>query len=84
MIGFDIIGEMIQRPTEIGEARVILPGWHVNTTPEVLASRPELAPFVVTPATYERVWASDDPTAPTMTVALLFADQAEADAVLNG
>lgn len=53
-------------------------GWHVNTTPQVLAARPELEPFVITPATLRRVWAGDDPANPARTVALRFADEAEA------
>lgn len=56
----------------------LLPGWHVNTTPEYLAERPELEPFVVTPSTFRRVWSGDDPETPTQTVALRFADEAEA------
>jgi hypothetical protein len=52
-----------------------LSGWHVNVTPAYLADRPELEPFVVTPETMNRVWAGDDPEAPTMTVALRFADE---------
>lgn len=59
-----------------------VPGWHVNATPDYLAERPELEPFVVTPATLSRVWAGDDPAAPTMTVPLRFADADEASEYL--
>lgn len=55
-----------------------LDGWHVNVTPELLESRPELLPFVVVPARLRRVWSGDDPTAPTQTVALRFFDEVEA------
>lgn len=60
-----------------------VPGWHVNVTPDYLAERPELETFVVTPATLNRVWAGDDPEDPTMTIALRFADEAEAATVLD-
>ncbi len=58
-------------------------GWHVNTTIESLSERPDLEPFVVTPSALRRVWAGDDATDPSLTVALRFASEAEADAVLN-
>lgn len=60
-----------------------VPGWHVNVTPDYLAERPDLHPFVVTPTILNRVWAGDDPEEPTMTVALRFADEAEAATVLE-
>ncbi len=63
---------------------VALTGWHVNTTPAGLAARPDLTPYVVTPSHLRRVWAGDDAANPTMTVALRFADEAEALAVLAG
>lgn len=56
------------------------PGWRVNVTPAVMEARPELEPFVITPTLLRRVWAGDDPAHPTMTVALRFADEAEAEA----
>jgi len=85
----DIIGRMVRpavygpsafevcSPVEVA-APVELTGWHVNTTPEVLAARPELAAFVVTPAVLRRVWTGDNPANPTQTVALRFEDEAEA------
>jgi hypothetical protein len=60
-------------------------GYHVNTTPGLIAERPELAAYVVTPepGILRRVWAGDDPANPTQTVAMRFADEAEARAVLG-
>lgn len=58
-------------------------GYRLNTTAEVLAARPELAAFRVEPPRMIRVWAGDDPEAPTVTVALRFADEAEAAEVLG-
>ena len=79
----DIIGTIYEPGTYDAEGVEITPpvalnGWHVNTTPEYLAARPELAPFVVTPSHLRRVWAGDDAVNPTQTVALRFADEAEA------
>jgi hypothetical protein len=54
----------------------LLTGWHVNVTPDEVT--PELEPFVVTPSRLRRVWAGDDPVGPEITVALRFADEAEA------
>ena len=58
-------------------------GYHVNTTAADLTEHPELAPFVVVPSTMRRVWAGDSPDDPQWTVALKFADEAEARAVLG-
>jgi hypothetical protein len=75
MRGVDVLGTVSRvvdgepSPTE---------GWLVNVTPAVLAANPALADFVVTPSRLARVWAGDDPESPTMTVALRFADEAEA------
>jgi len=60
-----------------------VPGYHVNTTVADLAEHPELEAFVVVPTTLRRVWAGDDPEDPTWTVALKFADEAEALKVLQ-
>lgn len=60
---------------------VLLPGWHVNITPDDLT--PELEPYVVTPSALRRVWAGDDPVNPQWTVALRFTDEAEAATVLG-
>lgn len=62
---------------------VALTGWHVNTTSAALAARPDLTPYVVTPNHLRRVWAGDDAANPTATVALRFADEAEASAVMG-
>lgn len=74
MIALDIIGALYR------DDETQIPGWHVNTTPEGLAAFPALAPFVVSPdpTRLRRVWAGDDPENPTLTVALRFADEAEA------
>jgi len=74
----DVIGVLHVPPEVFGELAVSLPGWHINCTPGVLAARPELEPFVVTPSVLRRVWAGDDPANPTQTVALRFEDEAEA------
>ena len=60
-----------------------VPGYHVNTTVADLAEHPELEQFVVQPSALRRVWAGDDPENPQWTVALKFADEAEARAVLG-
>lgn len=62
---------------------VALTGWHVNITLQGLASRPDLTPFVVVPAQLRREWARL-PGEPQITVALRFADEAEALAMLGG
>ena len=61
----------------------VLSGWRVNTTPEVMVSRPDLEPFVVNPPSLLRDWAGDDPANPTMTIPLRFTDEAEALAVIG-
>ena len=78
MTSLDIIGTIYTDDEE----PVALTGWHVNVTPDEIDAKPELAPFVVTPSRLRRVWAGDDPVAPDITVALRFADEAEANAVL--
>lgn len=83
MIETDIIGPLFDPPLVEGDAPVPLAGWHINTTPAGLAAQPSLAPYVVTPSRLRRVWAGDDAANPTATVALRFADEAEARAVLG-
>lgn len=90
----DVIGTIFARPA-LPEGYVPMPegdlipdaelraGWHVNTTPEVLEQNPALADYVITPSTMRRVWSGDDPQAPSATVALRFADQDQAEAVLG-
>ncbi len=78
----DIIGIIYDTPTEEEGEPVALTGWHVNTTPEYMAEHPELEPFVVIPSALRRVWAGDDPVNPVSTVALKFADEAEALAMI--
>lgn len=53
-------------------------GWRVNVTPGGLAGAPDLAAFVMEPARLDRVWAGDDPEAPSQTVALWFESEAAA------
>lgn len=47
-------------------------GFHVNVTPDLLEARPELVARVIHPVNLRRVWAGDDPAAPSLTVALRF------------
>ena len=61
---------------------VALTGWHVNTTPAGLVARPDLTPYVVTPTHLRQEW-ERLPGEPQITVALRFADEAEARAVLG-
>lgn len=70
----DAEGEEISPP-------VLLDGWHVNITTADLT--PALEPFVVTPGILRRVFAGDDPENPQWTVALRFADEAEAISALG-
>lgn len=58
-------------------------GYRLNTTAEALTSRPDLETYRVDPPRLARVWAGDDPENPVITVALLFADEAEAMSVLG-
>ena len=60
-----------------------VPGYHVNTTTADLAEHPELEAFRVFPSQMRRVFAGDDPENPQWTVALKFADEAEARKVLG-
>lgn len=60
----------------------VQPGYRLNTTHPIFDAVPAIAPYRVTPAHMLDVWAGDDPNAPTITVALLFPDQATAQAVL--
>jgi len=83
MIELDIIGPLFEPPLVEGGEPIPLAGWHVNTTPAGLAARPDLVAYVVTPNRLRRVWAGDDAANPTATVALRFADEAEAMAALG-
>ncbi len=85
MIETDVIGVLYRDPidpSDPDEVRVPYPGWRVNITVQGLAERPDLAAYVVTPARLRRVWAGDAPTDPDVTVALSFASEVEALAVL--
>jgi hypothetical protein len=83
VIELDIIGQLFDPPTVEGGEPVELPGWHVNATVGGMAERPDLSQFLVTPSRMRRVWAGDDPVTPVLTVALKFADAAEADDALT-
>jgi len=81
MIEIDVIGVMYRDPidpTDPEEALVAYPGWRVNITAGGLELRPDLEPFVVTPARLRRVWSGDDPIAPSVTVVLKFESEAKA------
>lgn len=78
----DIIGHLYEPPLSEDGVPVLLPGWHANATPEVLAARPDLEPYVVAPSFMRRVWAGDDPANPVLTVALRFASAEEGLAIL--
>lgn len=77
MINLDIIGLLY---SDDGETP--LPDWHVNTTPETIVARPELASFIVEPDRMRRVWMGDDPLNPSITVALRFIDEDAASTAL--
>jgi len=83
MIELDIIGPLFDPPLMEGGEPVPLAGWHVNTTPAGLVATLDLSAYVVTPGHLRRVWAGDDPVSPSITVALRFTDEADADAVLG-
>jgi hypothetical protein len=83
MIEVDVIGVLYLPQADPDAEPVAYPGWRVNITVDGLAARPDLEPFVVTPTRLRQVWAGDDPTAPDVTVALAFADEEEAGAVLQ-
>lgn len=63
------------------EYHVNLPTWP-QTPDEFVAERPDLAPYRREPPLLSRIFAGDDPAAPTMTLALRFTDEAEARGVL--
>lgn len=71
-----IDGSTVQVPTAFADNR-----W--NTTPRFFtASLGALTAYRVAPSPFTRVWAGDNPAAPTNTVALAFPDAATAQAVL--
>lgn len=74
----DVIGPLYDlHPSDPDAPIVILPGWHVNVTPDYLVDHPELVTFVVEPSPLRRVWAGDDPSNPVLTVPLRFVNEAE-------
>lgn len=85
---FDPIGPLVI-PAEYDDEgvetqpEVIYSSWHVNCSPDEIDANPALAAFVVTPSVMQRVLLGDDHAAPTMTVALRFTDEAEANAVIG-
>lgn len=83
MTDIDIIGPLYEpHPTDPEGEPVLLPGFHVNVTPDLMMERPELEAFRVEPSPLRRVWAGDDPVNPVVTVPLRFADQKEAAKML--
>lgn len=58
------------------------PGVHYNVTEALMAERPELEAYRVTPSPLQRVWAGDPPEAPQVTVPLRFASETEANDAL--
>ena len=79
MTDIDIIGPLYEpHPTDPEGEPVLLPGFHVNVTSDLMAERPELEAFRVEPSPLRRVWAGDDPVNPVVTVPLRFTDEAEA------
>lgn len=79
----DIIGTLFDPPEVEGGEPIVRLGWHVNITRRGLLYRPQLSDYLVNPAPLRRVWAGDDPGKPETTVALRFADEAEALALLG-
>jgi len=94
MIEIDVIGALYV-PAVYGAAdpetgfpvlitpAVPLEGWHVNITQDGLTKRPDLAAYHVTSSRLRRVWAGDDPEAPSVTVALRFESEVQAETVLS-
>ena len=80
-MSIDVIGPLYDPPSEEGGEPVLLPGYHVNVTPDEMT--PELEAFRVEPNPLRQVWAGDDPANPQWTVPLRFADEAGARAVLG-
>jgi hypothetical protein len=61
----------------------LVPGCHVNVSARFMAGHPSAEPYRVTPSALRQVWAGDDHLSPVETVALRFADEAAARAVLG-
>lgn len=60
------------------------PGVHHKTDLDTLSQHAEaLAPYTVTPAALQSVWAGDDPEKPAWTISLRFPDDATAQRVLT-
>ena len=74
-MSIDVIGALYDPPSEEGGEPILLPGYHVNVTPDEMT--PELEAYRVEPSPLRRVWAGDSRWNPTITVALRFADEAE-------
>jgi len=65
------------------EFHVNLPTWP-QTPDEFFAEQPALVAYRVEPTPLSRIFAGDDPMAPTMTAALRFETESEARTVLAG
>lgn len=81
-MSIDRIGIIYDPGQAEGDEPVVLTGWHVNVTQDEIDANPDLAEFVVTPSRLRRVWAGDDCVSPTVTVALRFESEAQAEALL--
>lgn len=77
----DVIGALYDLPTA-GEP-VRLWGFHINITAACLEARPDLSPRAIHPPALRRVWAGDDPVAPSVTVALRFNGESAAREALG-
>lgn len=76
MTDIDIIGALFEpHPTDPEGEPVLLSGFHVNVTPDLMSERPELEEFQVQPSSLRRVWSGDDQSNPKYTVALRFPDE---------
>ena len=82
-LDLNIIIPLLSEPDKDGMQTLLgyEPGYHVNIALQDLT--PELEAFRVLPRQMRRVFAGDDPENPQWTVALKFADEAEARKVLG-
>ena len=82
-LDLNIIIPLLSEPDKDGMQTLLgyEPGYHVNIALQDLT--PELEAFRVFPSQMRRVFAGDDPADPQWTVALKFADEAEARKVLG-
>jgi hypothetical protein len=79
----DVIGALYDPAPEPGGDPIRLWGFHVNITAACLVEHPQLDAKVHQVATLRRVWAGDDPIAPSLTVPLRFNGEAAAREALG-